>query len=222
MLVSSEQRESVIIIYTHPPYSVSLPPPIPPLQEVTELHAGLPVLYNGFPLVIYFTHDSVYMVRARIDAFKLWCWKTALWTARRSNQSILKEISPEYSLQGLMLKLKLQCFGHLMERADSLKKTLTLGKTAGKRKRGKQRMKWLDSITDSIGMNLSKLWETAKDRGDWHAAVHRVTMGQTRLSDCTTAKCIYVNATFSIHATLSFPCYVPKSVLYICISIPSL
>ena len=186
MLVSSKQLESVIIIYTHPPSSVPLPGSIASLQEVTELPAGLPVLYNGFPLVIYFTHDSVHMIRVRIDAFKLWCWKRLLrvpWTSKRSNQSILKEISPEYLLEGLMLKLKLQYFGHLMGRADSLKKTLMLGKTKGKRKRGQQRKRWLDSITDSIAMNRSKLWETAKDRGDWRAAVHGVTMSQTRLSD---------------------------------------
>ena len=144
------------------------------------------------------------------------------WTSRTSNQSILKEISPEYSLEVLMLKLKLQYFGHLMGRADSLKKTLMLGKTEGKRKSGQQRKRWLDSMTDSIAMNRSKLWETAKDRGDWCAAVHGVTMSQTRLSNWTTTKCIHVNAIFSVHPILSFPCYAPMSVLYICISIPSL
>ena len=100
------------------------------------------------------------------------------WTAKRSNQSILKEINPEYSLKGLMLKPKLQYFGHLMRRADSLGKTLMLGKTEGKRRRGQQRMRWLDSIMDSMDMNLSKLWETVKDRGSWCAAVHGVTKRQ--------------------------------------------
>ena len=105
----------------------------------------------------------------RTDAFKLWCWRRLLrvsWTARRSNQSILKEINPEYSLGGLMLKLNLQCFGHLMRTADSLEKTLMLGKTEGKGKRGQQRMRWLDSLIDSMDVNLNKLWEIVKDRED--------------------------------------------------------
>ena len=145
----------------------------------------------SFPSIMYICESwTINKAEHQIfDTFELWCWRRLLrvpWIVRRSNQSVLKEINPEYSLEELTLMLKLQYFGHLMRRVNSLEKTLMLGKIEGRRRRGWQRMRWLDLITDSMGMSLSKLWEIVKNRGAWSSVVQGVTKGQTRLSDCTT------------------------------------